>query len=93
MGVCPNLDRFVRHAASINSIRSCLKRLVFTMGLRRLALKLRIGHAVSLVIAGFLAACTPTLDRATTDFASPTAVWRSQQSNPHDVRMLVATTR
>ena len=63
------------------------------MGLRRLALKLRIGHAVSLVIAGFLAACTPTLDRATTDFASPTAVWRSQQSNPHDVRMLVATTR
>ena len=40
-----------------------------------------------------LAACMPTLDRATTDFTAPTAVWRSQQSNPHDVRMLVATTR
>jgi esterase/lipase superfamily enzyme len=50
----------------------------------------RVGLA--LAVSG-LAACMPTLDRATTDFASPTAVWRSQQSSPHDVRMLVATTR
>ena len=63
------------------------------MGLRRLVPKLRLWPAALFVAVGLLTACTPTLDRAATDFASPTAVWRSQQSNPHDVRMLVATTR
>ncbi len=44
-------------------------------------------------VALSLSACMPSLDRATTDFASPTAIWRSQQANPHEIRLLVATTR
>ena len=63
------------------------------MGLLKQTAIWRVWRAVVIGAAGFLAACTPTLDRATTDFASPTAVWRAQQSTLHDIRMLVATSR
>ncbi|MCX7315890.1 MAG: alpha/beta hydrolase, partial [Hyphomicrobiales bacterium] len=49
-----------------------------------------------MVMAGLgamLAGCSPTIDSVTSDFASPTAIWRSQRADPHDVRILVASTR
>jgi esterase/lipase superfamily enzyme len=45
------------------------------------------------VLGGLMGGCMPTFDRVTSDFASPTAIWRSQLSDPHDIRILVASTR
>jgi esterase/lipase superfamily enzyme len=56
-------------------------------------LRLRFLSRGIILGAGLLAGCMPSLDRSSTDFTSPTALWRSQQSAPHDIRMLIATTR